>query len=255
MLDAKLSHPKLHEVVAERLTALIIKGDFLPGENLPTERELMGRLSVSRGVVREATKILEAKGLVTIRPGAGVIVAHPNGEQLTNSFSLFVKLRKTGMNDLLELRQCLEVEAAGFAAVRATPADIAELEEICQRMAEEIADAERFIVFDLQFHRQIAAMSRNMLFGAVLDSLSDALLESRRVSAQVENGLVIAVQAHRRIMLAIAQHDSFEARTQMRLHIDQTRDDFKRIVGEEHILASPAENRAISDVAQTQTEP
>ena len=239
MLDAKLSHPKLHEVVTERLTAMIINGDFLPGEKLPTERELTARLSVSRGVVREATKMLEAKGLVTIQPGIGVTVVHPNGEQLTNSFSLFVKRQKTGMNDLLELRQCLEVEAAGFAAVRATTNDIAKLEESCQHMEQEIAHAERFIMFDLQFHQQIATMSRNVLFGAVLDSLSDVLLESRRVSAQVENGLVIASQAHRRILLAIAQHDSFEARTQMRLHIDQTRDDFKRIAGEKHESTRP----------------
>ena len=254
MLDEKLSHPKLHEVVAERLTTLIVNGDFLPGENLPTERELMERLSVSRGVVREATKMLEARGLVTIRPGAGVVVAQPNGEQLTNSFSLLVKLRKTSLNDLLELRQCLEVEAAGFAAVRSAPAEIAELAEICQRMTEEVADAERFIVLDLQFHRQIAAMSRNLLFVAVLDSLSDVLLESRRVSAQVENGLAIAAQAHRRILQAIAQHDSFEARTQMRLHIDQTRDDFKHIAGEEQSGATSEQKRARVDIAPESME-
>ena len=80
-------------------------------------------------------------------------------------------------------------------------------------------------------------------------------LEARDdVEVQVENGLAIAAQAHRRILQAIAQHDSFEARTQMRLHIDQTRDDFKHIAGEEQSGATSEQKRARVDIAPESME-
>lgn len=230
MLGDKLTQPKLHEIVAERLTQMIIKGQLLPGDRLPTERELTEQLGVSRGVVREATKLLVAKGLVIVRPGTGMAVADPGSENVTESLSLFLHRQPTGLHHLLELRRCLEVETAGLAAEKASAEDIALLQSQVQQMAQQVADTQTFITADLLFHKQIAVMSQNPLFVAILDSLSDVLLASRRMSVQVENGVRTAQEGHQRICEAIARRDSSSARTQMRAHIEQTSADIQTVI-------------------------
>ena len=126
MPDVQTSR-SLTEHVRETLAEQIASGQFQPGEQLPTERELIADFGVSRTVVRDAVSRLRAQGLVESRQGAGVFVRDP-AEPLVRARTVFATL--SSIIETLEVRTALEIEASRLAAVRGSPA---QLTEICER--------------------------------------------------------------------------------------------------------------------------
>ncbi|KAB2875677.1 MAG: FadR family transcriptional regulator, partial [Bauldia sp.] len=133
-----LSHPgsrplraprNLTSELASRLSEEIVAGKLAPGTRLPTEHELMRSFGVSRTVVREAIAALRSEGLVETRQGSGAFVA-------ADSRRRPFRIDPEGLEsveqvlDVLELRICIEVEAAGLAAERRSTADIATIDAI-----------------------------------------------------------------------------------------------------------------------------
>src|SRR6266508_2715689 len=104
--------------VIERLEGLIFDG-FEPGNTLPSEGKLAEALGVSRLTVREATRTLEARGLLHIRQGRRPTVAAPNGALVGDFFKLAVRRDPRALLDLLDVRRALEVHIATLAAKRA----------------------------------------------------------------------------------------------------------------------------------------
>src|SRR5947207_14375169 len=127
MTDKSLSLEELEPVdrtsildsVIEQLEGLIF-GGFEPGEALPSEGKLAEALGVSRLTVREATRTLEARGLLEIRQGRTPRVAAPNGALIGDFFKLAVRRDPRALLDLLDVRRALEVHIAALAARRAT---------------------------------------------------------------------------------------------------------------------------------------
>lgn len=230
LVDTKLSQQKLHEIVAEHLTEMILSGHLRSGELLPTERELVERLNVSRGVIREATKLLEAKGLVQVRPGRGVTVIDPSTEHLAKSIGIFLRRSESGLGNLVELRQCIEVEAAGLAAIHASEDQIRNLRTLLTRTDQHLGNHDIFIDGDMEFHSRITVATGNPLFVSVLDALSEALKESRQLSIQIKDGPDRAQSMHWAIYDAISQHDKTAAENRMQAHIQQTRKDLAEVI-------------------------
>src|SRR6266498_6066282 len=113
--------------VIEQLEGLIF-GAFEPGEALPAEGKLAEALGVSRLTVREATRSLEARGLLEITQGRRPRVAAPNGTLVGEFFRSAVRRDPRALLDLLEVRRALEVHIATLAAKRATKGDLADME-------------------------------------------------------------------------------------------------------------------------------
>src|SRR5919197_4694798 len=115
------------DTVIERLEELIFSR-LEPGETLPSEGQLADALAVSRLSVREATRALEARGLLEISKGRRPRVAAPNSSLVGDFFKSAVRRDPRALLDLLEVRRALEVHIATLAARRASAGDIADME-------------------------------------------------------------------------------------------------------------------------------
>lgn len=143
---------------------LIIKTPYNPGERLPPEREIAEMLDVTRTVVREALIMLEIKGLVEVRRGAGIYVLDNSGSQNTDSPDANV-CNDAGPFELLQARQLLESNIAEFAALQATREDIVKMRQALQLEERELASSApgSSESGDMQFHLAIAEATHNSM--------------------------------------------------------------------------------------------
>ena len=114
-------------------------GALKPGDRLPPERELALQLDVSRASVREAMRLLDVKGLVVIRPGAGTFITEDAIEAIVQAFSSLLDDDTGAARDVFEMRLLLEPHVVSLAANRATERDIRRLAEILDGQEAEIA--------------------------------------------------------------------------------------------------------------------
>ena len=114
-------HP-LRDQLVQQITDSIRAGRFRPGQRLPTERDLGLQFGVSRSVVRDALRVLEAAGVLGIEHGRGIFVAERSGSAL-GTFLAAPFLTPMDLRHLFELRRALETAGAGLAALRATPVE------------------------------------------------------------------------------------------------------------------------------------
>lgn len=208
--------------VSEALRQSILTGDFSPGDKLPSEAQLTERHGVSRTVVREAVAALRSDGLVEARQGAGVFVL--TGAALAGGVRGFDKAKLFSVLEVLEIRTPIEVEAAGLAALRRSPA---QEEEILDRHAEVVVCAERgqsIREADFQLHLAIAQATNNPLFHAFLTTHGPSIIPRAEIVTlsltEVERSYhAQLISEHERIALAISRGDEEEAREAMRVHL------------------------------------
>ena len=152
------------ETVLHHLTEQIVAGQVQPGERLPNERDLAEQLGTSRGAVREAIKVLQAQGVVTtqIGPHGGTRITTGQGEALGRMLRLHVALRAISFREVTQTRVVLEREAAAAAAGSLTDSDLADLENLLERMRAETRTRE-YNDLDTQFHVRISAAADNRL--------------------------------------------------------------------------------------------
>src|SRR5690349_16235102 len=142
----------VNEQVVRHVRDLIVRGQFRPGQRLPTERELVREIGVSRTSVRAGLQALAAKGLVVIRHGAGTFVA--DGPPLLDSepLSVLAALHGFTRSQMFEARRTLEVSIARMAAERRTVAQLAAISDAVSAMFATSEDPQAFLVADIRFH-------------------------------------------------------------------------------------------------------
>ena len=230
-LDLDWSVLRRHEQlsVPERLSIdierLILDGRLAPGERLPTERELAEMLDVSRVSVREALRELERRQLIERRRGRGTIVLSPAEPRDAMSRPLADVLRNAGqsadaaqISRIMELRLVLEPPIAALAAMRVSPRDVVQLEELVVAMEGE-ADPAKYAELDRAFHHAIAQYSYNPLLVMLTEQIATLIAPSRDVALQSPERLRSSSRAHRAIYEAIAASDGAGAESQARLHV------------------------------------
>jgi len=224
-----LFHPfpreRLYEQIAEHIEQLISSGQLQQGDRLPPERELAEKLGVARGVVREAVKLLGARGLVTVQPGRGTFIAEMSSDSVSDHLGRFFRLGNKSHSDLNELRRILEVEVACLAAQRAKPEHLAEMKRAIQEMDSNIKSAERYVAADMDFHLALAKATRNEMFPLLIEVLADLLRESRHMIFQVAGAPERGQLWHQRIYEAVMGHDTVAAREAMHQHMQQVAED------------------------------
>ena len=212
---------RVFEGVAQQIQRLIVDGALKPGERLPSERELAARLSVSRGSVRDAIRILELAGLVVPRQGEGTVVADLAPETVAAPIAAILLRKRELIGELLDVRRMIEPALAARAAERATPEEIARLEVILERQSARAARGEPSVDEDSEFHYQIALAAKNGVVRSVLDVLMQLLRETRARSLQAPGRPRRSLEGHRRIVEAIARHDPEGAERAVRLHLEE----------------------------------
>ena len=124
MLKAVSRDMTLADQVRQQLENLIVGDSILPGDRLPSEKTMSAKMGVSRSVVREAIQQLTAQGLVETRTGSGIYVRALGTHLVTEPMNLLLRSHRFGTEEILEVREVLEVTIAGLAAERAQPTDI-----------------------------------------------------------------------------------------------------------------------------------
>jgi GntR family transcriptional repressor for pyruvate dehydrogenase complex len=227
LLATNIIRAPLYEQVAGNIQDWIISQTLRPGDQLPSERVLCERFGVSRTVVREATKALAERGLVSIQAGRGTFVSQLSVEDLAESMHRFLRFSDEAHEDLLDVRELMEVKIAELAAQRATPEDCRRLEAAVEAMEEAHDDPERYMAGDLAFHCALAEATHSAVFVVLVNSIVGFLHDIRRLGFRVnapERGRI----DHRRIYRAVRDHDCVEAQDAMRQHLCHVREDIER---------------------------
>lgn len=224
-----VQYDRLCEQVARRIQDMILGGDLEEGSQLTPERELAEQFGVSRTVIREAIKVLGARGLIKVVPGKGSFVTSLNTEALSLYMGLLVKARSASLLQFHEIRSALEVAAAGSAAERATPEELRRLHRMVEHIDECLAsdNKEEFIAADVAFHSMLADASHNSLFQPVLDPIMGTLADIRRITYHIEDSPRRGQVFHRRILECIERNGSEGAREAMLQHMDSIAEDIK----------------------------
>jgi GntR family transcriptional repressor for pyruvate dehydrogenase complex len=212
------------EVVAH-VRRLIDRGALGPGARLPAERELAAQVGVSRPTVRAGLRTLAALGVVRSRRGSGTYI--PDGPPTlgAEALSFLAALHNFTGDNVYEARRILEVGAAGLAAERATPDQLATLADEVTGLFASLTERQVFLVHDINFHRGIAAASANPIVASLVEMVAGLYYERRRATAEraADRDLRDAAEAHRRIYQAIRARDSERARRAMNDHLLQAR--------------------------------
>lgn len=180
-MRARLSGSSVHASVANEIGLRIVHGDYAPGAILPNEAAWARMFDVSRSAVREAIKMLMAKGLLNSRPKVGSWVEPRERWNLLDrdvlTWYAMSPDRETFLKTVQEFRYLIEPEAAAFAARRRTDEQMAEISEACQQMREAPSLSERTAA-DTRFHLAILRASGNELLvplGVLVESAFDQL--------------------------------------------------------------------------------
>ncbi|SRR6266851_598135 len=223
---------RLYEQIVQQIEESVLNGSLKPGDQLPAERELAQRLGVSRTAVREAVKALREKGLVEAYSGRGTFITDGTSQAARQSFDLMVKIgQQEGAPHLAELRLILEPGIAALAAVRVKEDDLAAMREAVAVMDRAQDDPEAYIEADLDFHLALAETVANPLILSLIDSIVGLLREQRIKIFNVEGGPQRGQVHHKRILEAMERRDAEMARTAMRAHLEQVREDSKASPG------------------------
>lgn len=213
-----------YQTFADDLRTQITSGALRAGERLPTEPELCARSGLSRSTVREALRLLASQHLIVTTRGVtgGSFVVHPSPDQLADTLSTGVRLMLTsatvGAMELIEVREMLEVPAAGLAARRRTDADVAALRAAL--FDPEVDSVGRMLDAHREFHTALGAATRNSLYELLTRPLY-----------QVANGPTLAEPLprsfwarldaeHRELLRCVAAEDAEGAVAAAKTHVD-----------------------------------
>lgn len=251
----------LVKTVEEALRSVIESGEITVGAKLPSESALTQRYGVSRTVIREAVSALRLSGLVEARQGVGVFVSRkaPAVESPPATFRVEDPRRLSEVIELMELRAGIEVEAAGLAAARRSPAQAEAVRERWEDIELAIAAGRAGTEADLAFHLAIADATNNPQFRRMLEMMGRDAIPRGALGSEVdgsgtdEAGAPDASGAsggratetrprltadylrqiqveHRAIADAIAVGDANAARAAMREHLEGSRDRYRALL-------------------------
>jgi GntR family transcriptional repressor for pyruvate dehydrogenase complex len=219
VMFSELRRTPLYQRVMQQIQHLIVTGELKPGDKLPSEAELCEQFGVSRTVIREATRSLVERGLLSAEPGRGTFVTEISCEDVWASFGLFVKASDISIKNLAEIRELLEVKIAELAAERATQEDIVKLEQAIEEMEQNIESVEAFIRSDLGFHVALAEATRNAMFLCLIGFVVEEIQDVRRTSALGLAQAKTAQNHHRAILKCVEARDGEGAADAMRHHL------------------------------------
>lgn len=217
----------LTEQIEELILDYIAKEKIESGKKLPNEFILAGKFGVGRSTLREAVKLLVARGVLEVRHGSGTYVASPipldddplGLRGIDDKISLAM--------DLVNVRLILEPEIAALAALNATEEDIYKLIELCNIVEERILRDEPYIKEDIEFHSYVAKCSKNMVMEQLIPIIDTAVLLFVNVTHKILK--TETIKTHRAVTKAIQNRDSVGAKTAMLMHIIYNRDKIQEI--------------------------
>jgi DNA-binding FadR family transcriptional regulator len=219
---------KQAEIVAREITAEIIERKLPEGTKLPNEREMLESYKVGRSTLREALRLLESRGVLTIRSGrdGGPIVRGPKPSDLGETLTLLMQFQDVPHHEVFAARQALEPRLARMAAQNMDDDTLAAMAESNERMAANLDDRDAFREENFRFHELVAAAAGSPvleLFISALESVADGLAFGVVAADFTHEHRAVALEAHRRLLKTFTDRDADAAEEAMRTHLEEGR--------------------------------
>jgi GntR family transcriptional repressor for pyruvate dehydrogenase complex len=216
---------RVSEQIVERVKDAIRRGQLVVGQRLPAERQLTEQLNVSRVTVRDALRILEARGLIEIRVGAqgGAYVTAPAPHLVSEGMADMLMLSNLTAEEVTEARQLFELSLIPLVCARADDSDLADLLAICDRSEAALSDDTFEMGLSAEFHVRLARATHNHAVELMSEALQGPLLSSlQRAKAIAPHMGDRGVLEHRAIVEAVAARDAARAGAVMSEHLERT---------------------------------
>ena len=228
------SQSSIHGRIAHEIGQQILRGDLEPGETLPSESDLGAGLGVSRTVLREAIKVLAAKGLVESRTKIGTRVKARDEWNLLDpdvlSWSLASHDAESYALAVSEMRRVLEPAGAALAAQRATPEQIARIRAAYEAMEAAGRKTEDSIDHDLRFHLAVLEATGNPFLVSMGHVIESAIAFNIKLSVEFPNLRVQSLPLHRMVLERIEKGDPRGAQAAMVKLLQEAQIDIERIL-------------------------
>jgi DNA-binding FadR family transcriptional regulator len=180
------------QLIADELRSLIVAGELSEGDSLGHEPELVERFGVSRPSLREALRILEAEGLVTVVRGVrgGVVVHEPDERMTARTAALVLQARNVALADVFEARSLLEpIAARTIASARGRASAVKELRRLIDEETTAIEDPEKFGVANAAFHERLVALAGNQTLSIVAEMLNEIVTRAVTAVSQADDAV------------------------------------------------------------------
>jgi len=206
--------------IVSQIERAIFDGELQTGDRLESERELAERFGVSRITVRDALRVLEARGLVHVKVGAsgGAFVSDTNVDQVAESISTMIQLRRMTLSGVAEARTVVETATSELAAERADPAAILRIEQTVEKGRSVVREQAPHTEASMDFHVAVADAAKNELLAATVAAYRDLLVQTLHDMRDVRSAKTTQ-KAHEEILDAIKSHDPEAARKLMLEHL------------------------------------
>ena len=224
-IESPILHPrqrKLAAILASELAEDIFARGLGPGDALPNESEMLERLDVSRGTLREALRVLETQGLISMRTGrgGGPVVAQPNARALAETLMVNFRALRVSFEEILFTRDTIEPALARQAALNRSNDDIDKLKASLSMMTETAWDDPAMLQRNREFHTAVALASHNRPL-AIMWSAISTVADGQGLGAKYDEKLWAAGNAaHAKIVGAIEAGDPEAAEKAMSAHVD-----------------------------------
>ena len=220
---------KISQKIVEQVKRIIFEGGLQPGDRLPTEKELAEQLQVSRPTLREALTVLEAIGLIEVRPREGSIVKSLVPQSIQDPIQDMIDVDPMKVLDLFEVRKKIDSEGAAMAAQRATEAELKRIQDYALTLEDRVEEMKSILelepgkLYQKTFFA-IADATHNSVYAHFMKSiwtlLEGAIPYSRRKLYDVPNISERLLNQYREIVDAVIQRKPAQARKAVIRHVD-----------------------------------
>lgn len=222
----------LYENVAAQIEEKLIRHPENVGEPLPSEQTLADNFGVSRNVIREAFKVLKERGFIDVRNGSGAYVTRPGKEQVKEVLTRVIRTDAADPVELFEVRFALEASAAELAASRADRSPAAreaagQMRRYAELMDEYRENAELWAEYDYLFHRELVAVTGNMIFLSLFESISVLLKKYLKDAWSDPKALENGIRNHYDIADAVLAGNAEKAVSVMKTHLKTSLSQYK----------------------------
>lgn len=217
---SKLDRRRAFEAIVDQIREAIFRRRYRVGERLPSERELAAQFGVARHAVREAIRVLEHSGMVSVRRGSrgGAFVAEPRSEAKGSLLDAAMHARGVSIEDLFRSKMLIEPQVAEIAAVEATEKELAGIGEILEREARALADGDAYEEVS-RFHTEIARTLHNPILDEMVRALEATARLLHRAGGPAPGVYALAHKEHAAIYAALRRRRASASRTAMAEHL------------------------------------
>ena len=231
MLKTVLRDETLVVRAQQQLENLILGRELQAGERLPSEMEMGRMLGVSRTVVREAVRLLSAKGLVEARTGSGIYVKGLGSSLMLEPMNLLLRSRTITAENIMEVREMMEVRIASLAARGFEPEQLEKIEKSIRILSKGKVTANEAVEADLAFHNGLAEATGNPLMTILSNSINDVMAQIHRGAYQLDplGSIRDTIFHHSAILDRVNARDVEGACNAMNAHLASSREWTRRV--------------------------